>query len=249
MEQKTPGRLAGLRIAVTREEPGEMAELLQAEAAVVIHCPLIRIVPPAQSADLDARLNSIRDYDWLVFTSSNAVRMTIARGMPLVGPKVACVGESTANIAREAGLQVKLVPERQHVKGLIEAFAALPDRGRVLYPRSEIAAPTLKEGLKALGYAVDDPVAYRNEPDEDGMLQLEAAFSAGLDAIAFASPSAVRAAVVPIGREGLAKLRVYSIGPTTSAAVRDNEAQVMGEAAGHTVASLVEAIIEGEANG
>ncbi|MCA8914580.1 MAG: uroporphyrinogen-III synthase [Planctomycetes bacterium] len=249
MDQKTPGRLAGLRIAVTREEPGELAGLLGAERAEVIHCSLIRIVGPIDATELDTCLDHIGDYAWITFTSSNALRMTIQRGRALDGPSVACVGESTAATAREAGLQVALIPERRHVKGLIEAMAAQSGRGRVLYPRSDIAPGTLKEGLQALGYQVDDPVAYGNEPDMDGVETLGKALEQGLDAIVFASPSAVRAAIAPLGHAGLSGLQIYSIGPTTSAAIRENGLQVAGEAAGHTLSSLVDAVIEGQRNG
>jgi uroporphyrinogen-III synthase len=249
MEQKTPGRLAGLRIAVTREEPGELAALLQAEGAEVVHCPLIRVAP-VESAALSACFG--RDYDWIVFTSVNAVRVLLGkegqtpfpfrkRGLTLC---VACVGDTTAAAAREAGWNVSLVPERQHVKGLIEAFAALKQTGRVLYPRSEIAPGTLKEGLQALGYEVDDPVAYRTEPNETGMKQLKTAVADGLGVLAFASPSAVRNAAAAGAASGV---RTYSIGPTTSAAIRDAGMQLAGEAKTHDVASLVQAIIEGEA--
>lgn len=253
MNEGTPGRLHGLRIAITREQPGELAGLLQAEGATVVHSPLIRIVAADNSELL--RLLASHEYDWVVFTSSNALRFVVVEsglGHTLVpggktgrSPNVACVGESTAEEARGLGLRVHLVPKRQHLKGLLEAFAALTGSGRVLYPRSEIAPPTLKEGLQALGFAVDDPVVYRTLPDRQGMTAFAAQLKRGLDAVAFASPSAVRNAVTAVDG-ALKPLRLYSIGPSTSAALREAGLEVAAEAAEHSAAGLAQAIIEKE---
>jgi uroporphyrinogen III methyltransferase / synthase len=240
MSEETPGRLQGLRIAVTREQAGELAGLLADAGAEVVHCPLIRVAP-ATGGELAAAL--ARTYDWVVFTSSNALRFTMQAGVPRCA-NVACVGGSTADEARAHGLSVTLVPVRGHVKGLIEAFAALGlSGGSVLYPRSELAASTLKEGLQALGFTVDDPVAYRTLPDTAGMASL--AGQTDLQAIVLASPSAVACAANAIG-DRLGRLRIYSIGPTTSRAVREAGFQLTGEAAEHSTAGLVAVIIEKE---
>lgn len=253
MNEGTPGRLHGLRIAITREQPGELAGLLQAEGATVVHSPLIRVVAADHSELL--RLLASHEYDWVVFTSSNALRFVVVEsglGHTLVpggktgkSPNVACVGESTAEEARGLGLHVHLVPRRQHLKGLLETFAALPGRGRVLYPRSEIAPPTLREGLQALGFTVDDPVVYRTLADKAGMQAFAAQLRRGLDAVAFASTSAVHNAVTAVG-DALSQLRLYSIGPSTSAALRDAGLEVAGEAAEHSAAGLAQVIIEKE---
>jgi uroporphyrinogen-III synthase len=255
MGEETPGKLNGLRIAITREQPGELAGLLSAEGATVVHAPLIRVVA-ADSSEL-LRLLSSHKYDWVVFTSSNALRFVVLEagvghalapgGKPGQSPSVACVGESTAEEARGLGLSVNLVPQRQHLKGLLEAFAALPGRGRVLYPRSEVAPPTLKEGLQALGFTVDDPVVYRTLPDRHGMQAFAAQLKRGLDAVAFASPSAVRHAVEAVD-DALKHLRLYSIGPSTSAALREAGLEATAEAAEHSAAGLAQAIIEKESS-
>jgi uroporphyrinogen-III synthase len=232
MGKKTPKQSP--RIAITREHAGEMPTLLAAAGLAVTHCPLLRteLVNSATLADLVAR----HEYTWLVFTSARAVAaMTVTPAAA-----VACVGDSTAQVARDAGFDVQLVPQRQHVKGLIEAFARLATQtGRVLYPRSEIAPSTLKEGLQALGFVVDDPVAYRNAPDDAGMK----AFAAGhFDAATFASPSAVKYAVA--AGADMKHMKLFSIGPSTSAAIRDAGFGVCAEALEHSEAGLARAIIE-----
>lgn len=232
MGKETPSQ--SLRIAITREHAGELPALLAAAGLASTHCPLLRteLVNSSALADLVAR----HEYAWIVFTSGRAV--AAMKITPVAA--VACVGDSTAQLARDAGFDVQLVPQRQHVKGLIEAFAKLASQaGRVLYPRSEIAPSTLKEGLQALGFVVDDPVAYRNVPDETGMK----AFAAGqFDAAAFASPSAVKYAVA--AGADMKPMKLFSIGPSTSAAIRDAGLEVCAEALEHSEAGLARAIIE-----
>ena len=238
MGEETPGKLDGLTIAVTREEPGELARLLADEGARVLHFPLIRIVASGSVA-LAAAVE--QPWDWLVFTSVNAVLFMPGK---VKVAAVACVGDATAQEARRAGYNVDLLPTHQHIKGMIEAFAALDKRiGRVLYPRSELAPRTLVEGLRALGFSVDDPVAYRTLPDTDGIKALSQQM--GLQAIVFASPSAVRGGVKALG-ERLKEMRIYSIGPTTSHAVREAGHKVAAEAAEHSAAGLVQAVLEKE---
>lgn len=248
MKDDTPrGKLARLRIATTRDRPGVLDELLSRAGAQVLHAPLIRIVPPTDVSELRETLARASEYNWIVFTSSNALRMVMQIGLQPAGdaPAFACVGDSTAQEAAAAGWKVALTAGRQHVKGLIEAFSQLSNTsGRVLYPRSEIAPPTLKEGLQALGFMVDDPVAYRTLPDQSGMNLLKQS-AVRLDAVAFASPSAVDNAWAALG-ESLNRLRLFSIGPSTSARLRAHGLPVAGEALEHTAGGLAEAITAGK---
>ncbi|WFR68638.1 uroporphyrinogen-III synthase [Curtobacterium flaccumfaciens] len=99
-------------------------------------------------------------YGWLVVTSATAVRVVAGRVPCLPSDvRVACVGEATARAARDAGWRVDVVPADASAAGLVGALPA--DADRVLYPRSEIAASTLVDGLRARGIDVDDVVAYR----------------------------------------------------------------------------------------
>lgn len=250
MNEESPnGKLDGLRIATTREHAGVLDDILRAGGADVRHVPLIRIKGPDDDSDLRDALGRLSEYAWLVFTSSNALRMTLAAAGPALTAQetlsIACVGDTTAAEATKLGLRVSMIPERQHVKGLIEAFASLDQRdSRVLYPRSEIAPSTLKEGLQALGYVVDDPVTYRTLPNEEGMKLLSTQLHE-LHAIAFTSPSAVDNAWSAVGEE-LGKVHIYSIGPSTSAAIRGHGLSVQREAAIHTAEALAEVILRCE---
>ncbi|TDN44230.1 uroporphyrinogen-III synthase [Curtobacterium flaccumfaciens] len=114
----------------------------------------------------------VAGYGWLVVTSATAVRVVAERVARLPSDlRVAAVGEPTARAARAAGWVVDLVPAEASAAVLA---AALPDTtGTVLFPRSDIAAPTLVEGLVARGIDVDDVVAYRTVGTGDEPITLD----------------------------------------------------------------------------
>jgi uroporphyrinogen-III synthase len=240
--------LHDLRVAVTRDERGNRAlaaELIRLRAQV-IECPLIRIIPPQDPQPLADAVRNLADYDWLVLTSANAAHAMLEL-MDGSRPKVqvACIGEATAKFWRGPEREVDLVARRGTVKGLLEALAAheLKDQ-RILYPRSELAPDTLIAGLEALGAKVDAPVAYANRPDRDGMQALAAALAGNaLDVVTFASPSAVRNAVEACGA-ALSGVRIYSIGPSTTLALREHGLEPVAEAVDH---DLLRAILSREA--
>ncbi|XIH16751.1 hypothetical protein C1N75_00450 [Curtobacterium sp. SGAir0571] len=109
---------------------------------------------------------------WLVVTSATAVRVVSGRVPRLpAGVRVACVGEATARAAHEAGWPVDLVPDDESAVGLAAALPA--DGGPVFFPRSEIAATTLVDGLRARGIAVSEVVAYRTVGTGDDPIVLD----------------------------------------------------------------------------
>lgn len=242
MGQETPSRLSGKRIALTRPAWRELADLLERNSAQVLHIPLIRIAPPSRDELADC---TDKPYAWVAFTSANGVQAFVThpmRGRLAKNAKVACVGPSTAAAAVAAGLDVALVPQRPHVKGLLEAFVRVGGTGRVLFPRGELAPATLAEGLKALGFYVDDPVVYRTVPDMDGMKELARQLSA-LDAVVLASPSAVHNAAEACGT-ALRGVALFSIGHSTSAALGGHKLTPAGEALEPTAEAMLQAMQE-----
>lgn len=243
MAQKT---LGGVHIALTRESESnaELASLLAGAGAEIHDCPLIRITPPADSAPLLKALARVDDYDWLVLTSANAARAVFAHCRPETA-RVACIGPAAARLASEAGVKVALQPGKAHTKGMLEALAKVGVQGTtILWPRSELAPDTLKQGLMALGAAVDDPAAYGNEPDAKGFAEFTRLLRAGiLHAVAFASPSAVATAAGAIVGSAV---HCYSIGPSTTRSLRMLGVECT-EAKDHSAEGLAAAIIAGEA--
>jgi uroporphyrinogen-III synthase len=248
MESKT---LSHLHIALTREREANepLAVTLYERGATVYHCPLIRIAPPLNPTEFDAAVKALRRYDWLVFTSAHAVRAVLSRRSIPDRVRVACVGVATANEVLKSHENVTLAPTEASSKALADALAHVGvANARILWPRSEIAEARLKIDLEALGARVDAPVAYRNVPDHGGGTLLATLLSNHtLNAIAFASGSAVKYAIAAAG-ERLGSVRLYSIGPSTSLVLTTAGLKIAGEATDHSAAGLAQAILAGESN-
>jgi uroporphyrinogen III methyltransferase/synthase len=232
-EELAPRPLAGLRVAVTRpaEQGPDWIAALHAAGAVPESVPLVRVEPLPEPADLDAGLARLAEYDAVLLTSANAARAFAARaaalGVPLSGVTALCVGPATAAAAAKAGLAAAVPAARGDADGLLAALrAAGPLAGRrYLLPRADQARDRLPEGLRAGGARVDAPVAYRTLPVPEGARALRGRLVRGaLDALTFASPSAVRsfAAVLdPEAREACRRAIVAAVGPATAAALRE----------------------------
>jgi uroporphyrinogen-III synthase len=250
--------LCGLRIAVTR--PRHQAEgligRLESLGAEVLQFPTIEILPLSDPEPLDDALRRLPDTHWVIFTSVNAVDAVLARlaamGMPagaLSAVKVCAIGPATAERLCAAKVSVDLMPARYTAQGILAEMERRGDvRGRrFLLPRADIAPEALTEGLRRLGAETIEVAAYRTvpagpPPDEmvRRLLDGEVSF------ITFTSSSTVESFVRILGRDRAAKLpatvRCASIGPTTSATLREHGLPVSVEAEPHTIDGLVEAI-------
>lgn len=225
--------LFGRRVLVTRseEQAADLVEALCCAGAEPVVVPLIRMLPAEDPAPLDAVLARLPEYDFLVFTSANAVRYTAARarerGVELArcAATVVCVGPATERAARAAGLPVNLLPSgRYDAEGVLALLRRLAPRGRrFLIPRSALAGEALPEGLRGEGAQVDAPVAYRTLPAQVDAAALRAELQAGsLAALSFTSPSAVRhfAALLDApAREAARRAVVAAIGAVTAEAL------------------------------
>ena len=212
--------LAGTRIVVTRPESKPLAEALGLLGADVSIVPLIEIRPVEDPRALDAAVEDLSSYDWVVFTSINGVAAVGERlsGIGRAG-RVAAVGPVTADAVRALGVEPSFVAQRASE----DIAAGLgPLQGvRVLLPQADIADPRLADELRESGAAVDTVVAYRTvevEPSLWGVLPLRIA-----DAIVLASGSAVRSLASIAGSlEGLGESTLLvCIGPKTAAVARE----------------------------
>lgn len=253
--------LKGLRIAVTRERgrAQEMADLFTNQGARAIVCPLITFLPPQDWKEADDAIAKMRDFSWVVFTSINGVGYFCNRILDkgrkldeLKGRRIACVGEATAAELRRFGLTSDYIPEQQSSEELLAALSRMVKLSgqKLLLPRGDLASPLLREGLRKQGAQVTDPVVYRNVPDAEGAQALKAALKAdGVDVVCFTSPSAATNALKALGAEAkalLARTRVYSIGPMTSRAIRDEGIDLTAEATQHDMPGLVEVVVKAE---
>ncbi|HEY7820248.1 MAG TPA: uroporphyrinogen-III synthase [Vicinamibacteria bacterium] len=247
--------LAGRTILVTRPRgrSASLASALRSLGAEVIEAPAIAIEPPADFGPLDRALSRLPTYDWLVFTSANAVDAVFDR-LKEIRPndspstrKVAAVGPATAESLRERGLEADLVPGKFVAE---EVFRALLERGEVverrfLFPAADIARETLPELLRGAGALVEVVVAYRTVPAGDVLKSASSLVERGdVDLVTFTSASTARsffARVDPRALEG--RTKTASIGPVTSAALRDLGVSPDVEAERSTTEGLVEAIL------
>lgn len=244
--------LFGKRIVVTRAsaQASGLRDALARRGAEVLELPALR-VEPLDAAPLHAALQRIDGYDWIVVTSQNAVallwdalRASGRDARALAAVRIACVGRSTADALLARGLAADVVPRRFVAEAVLEALSARDDvRGRrALYVAAEGARPVLPDGLIALGCTVDIVRAYRTVSDRDGAGALRGALADGaVDAVTFASASAVHGFVDAVGTELARRAPAVSIGPVTSAAVRDAGLTLGAEASEATIAALVEA--------
>ena len=236
---QTNSPLEGRRILLTREKPlsTEQAARLKALGASVLHVPTIQTAPPESWQPLDGAIEQIRVYDWLIFTSANAVAYFADRlyrklgGEPDLkqGPLVCAIGHATASEAERRSIQVNLLTESANSEELLQAIvdraggeAAL--RGlRMLLPRSDIARDLLPEGLTRLGVEVDSVETYRTvAPAIDRHALLKELEARPLDVATFTSPSTVDNFVDYVGKERISEILgtalIACIGPTTAAA-------------------------------
>jgi uroporphyrinogen-III synthase len=208
--------LGGRRVAVTRPDPGELGDRLAMLGAIVVHVPLIEIGAPADGgAALASAVARLPSFDWLVVTSVNGASRVGTAVAAHRAVRLAAVGPATAStLAELAGRPVDLVPAVHRAEGLLAEFPSGP--ARVLLPQADRAGPQLADGLAAKGCDVEVVHAYstlgrRPSPAERSAL-------AGLDAVVFASGSAVTAWVAA-GDLALPPV-VVAIGPSTERAAR-----------------------------
>jgi len=219
------------RILVTRrsEQTRSLVDALSALGATVVEVPLIAQEPPEDGGPLDRALGRLASYEWLAFTSANAVDAVADRLDQLGGKlparlRLASVGPATAHAIAErfTGRGVDLQPvSRYRAEGLVEAFRALDLAGQhVLLPVSDRARDTLAAGLRAQGARVETVIAYRTVTPGDASDRLQGVLAEPLDLVILASPSAVDGLTGILG-ERARGLAVAVIGPVTEQAARD----------------------------
>ena len=254
--------LFGKRVLVTRPR-GQAAELvdeLESMGAEVVEAPMLRIEPPDDYGPLDAACANAGSFEWIVFSSTNAVESFMRRLLhgandvrALGGVKLCCVGATTAESLAEYRLKADLVPNEYRAEVLVQALSqAGPLSGvRVLLPHADIAREVIASELRNHGADVTEVVAYRTvatEPEREGDPDVyRMLLERKLDVVTFTSPSAVRNLVSSLGAEPAADLlrttTVASIGPVTAEAATQCGIQTSVMPEKYTVAALVAAIV------
>ena len=240
--------LRGRTVVVTRaaHQAGRLTQKLATAGAVVVEMPTVALSGPADGgAAMAAAAARAGSYDWVVFTSANAVERFVSLlrdGRDLAGARIAAIGPGTAAALAERHLVADLVPHRFVAESLVEAFPDPPAPGStVLAPIAAGARPVLADGLRAKGWTVDVVEAYRTEPVAPPADVLAAAAAA--DAIAFTSASAVEGYVASAGRSAVPPV-VVCIGPVTAEAAEGAGLTVTAVASESTLDGVVSSLIE-----
>jgi uroporphyrinogen III methyltransferase/synthase len=226
------GPLAGRTVVVTRAaaQAQRFVELLEAAGARVLPAPAIAIEPPPSWEPLDAALDALDEFTWVVFTSVNGVAMVgrrlAARGAAwtaIARKRVAAIGPATAEALAEHGVRVEVVPREYRAEGLVARLGPLLAPGaRLLLPRARETRDVLVVELRKLGVDVVEVPAYQTRRAEDGAARLREALRAGaVDVVTFTSSSTARnfaELFTDEERRGwLGRVAIASIGPVTAA--------------------------------
>ena len=234
--------LFGWRVLVprTKEQSSDVCEMLRAYGAVPIEVPTISVEPPRTPQQMDRAIQGLVSgrYQWIGFTSANAVRAIREKfeaygldARSLAGLKIAAVGEATAAALVAFGVKPDLVPQGEHsAAGLLEEWphydAEIDPIDRVFLPRADISTEQLAAGLQAIGWEVDDIVAYRTVRAAPPPAETrEAIKTGGFDAVLFTSSSTVRNLVGIAGKPHASTI-VAAIGPATAETVKEHGLRV-----------------------
>lgn len=246
--------LFGKRILVTRaaRQAGPLAALLRDEAAEPVLAPTIRLAPAPDAGVVRDAVGHLGQYDWVLFTSANAVDAVFAAlsdvGLDtraLAGPQLCAIGKKTEDALAAHGIQPDLVPEDARAEGVVEALRPrIAPGAKILLPRAKVARELVPDALRAAGASVDVIAVYENLPPG----QKEAARIRSLvdpeecDAVFFTSSSTVQNLVDLLGRDAASRLNaldLFSIGPITTKTAESLGLDVTATADEASIESLV----------
>jgi len=250
--------LFGWRVLVprTKEQAEGVSDLLRARGAVPEQVPTIAVEPPRTPQQMERAVKGLVTgrYQWIAFTSTNAVRAIREKfeeygldARAFAGVKVAAVGDSTARALREFGIMPDLVPSgEQSAEGLADDWPAYDDVldpiNRVLLPRADIATEALVARLTDLGWEAEDVTAYRTVRASPPPAPVrEAIKGGGFDAVLFTSSSTVRNLIGIAGKPHAVTV-IAVIGPQTAKTAAEFGLRVDVMAPTPSVTELVEAL-------
>ena len=258
--------LAGCRVLVSRakKQAGALSSALRELGCRVIEIPFIELREPSSYQPLDSALRNLAAYDWLILTSVNGVEALFARlakkqidASALSHLKITAIGPATRKAIEQHGLRVAVTPKEYVAESVVTALRRRVKGKRVLLVRAKIARDVIPRELRNAGAEVDVVEAYETVVPKSSETRLRALLAKKTlrpHAITFTSSSTVRNFVELLGlrsaRAALKKptrhhgVHTASIGPVTSATLREFGLPVDIEAEEYTIPGLVAAIIK-----
>jgi uroporphyrinogen III methyltransferase / synthase len=242
----------------TKDQAGPTITRLESYGATGVVVPTISVEPPRTPQQMERAVKGLVTgrYEWIGFTSVNAVRAVRERleefgldARAFSGLKIAAVGGVTAGALREWGIVPDLVPSGENsARGLLDdwpPFDELLDPiNRVFLPRADIATDTLVAGLQEMGWEVDDVTAYRTVRAAPPAAHIREAIKGGqFDAAVFTSSSTVRNLVGIAGKPHPSTI-VACIGPATAKTAEEHGLRVDVLAPEATSDALVDALAD-----
>ena len=253
--------LFGWRVLVprTKEQAASLTTRLRGYGAVPEEVPTISVEPPRNPQQMDKAVRGLVEgrYEWIAFTSVNAVKAVREKfeeygldARAFSGLKIAAVGDKTAEAIAAWGLRADLVPSEEHqsAAGLLEEWPPYDDVldpiNRVFLPRADIATETLVAGLIDLGWECDDVTAYRTVRATPPPAPTRDAIKTGkFDAVVFTSSSTVRNLVGIAGKPHPSTV-IAVIGPATAKTAEEHGLRVDVLASKPDVEVLVDALAD-----
>jgi uroporphyrinogen III methyltransferase/synthase len=251
--------LFGKRIVVTRSrnQASVFAEMLIDQGATTIEFPTIDVVPPTSWAELDDALGAIETYQWIIFTSANAIKYFMERLRSLgkdlrilKGVQICVIGPKTAEALEQYGLRADLIPAEFKAEGVLAALGGAEVKGRkFLIPRAKLAREIIPDKLRELGATVTVAVAYENvKPIADAARVKKLFEEKKIAAVTFTSSSTVHNFVEILGQKGyktlLEGVAVACIGPVTAKTAEELGMKTDIMPGEYTIPALVGAMVE-----
>jgi len=267
MAEKT---LTGFRVIVgrARHQAGALSSGLRALGAEVTEIPFIEIHQPRSYKPLDTALKNLHQYDWLILTSVNGVEAFWQRlnklrltKRHLKHLKVAAIGPATRKAIEKHGLRVNVVPEEYVAESVVEALRNEVPGKRVLLVRAQVARDVIPRELRAFGAKVDVVEAYETIIPQSSRTRLREILKNPKRRphfIIFTSSSTARNFVALLGKKAwnerphpakaspINSIRLASIGPVTSATLRELGLRVDIEAKEYTIPGLISALVKSQ---
>jgi uroporphyrinogen-III synthase len=249
--------LGGTRILVgrARHQAGSLSASLRGLGAAVIEIPFIEIQKPKSYQPLDHVLKNIKSYDWLILTSANGVEAMWQRVRKLRLTRrnlkhlqIAAIGPVTKAAIVKHGLKVKMVPEEYVAESVVKGLRDKIKGKRVVLVRAKVARDVIPEELRKAGAQVDVVEAYETVVPDKSRTRLRMLMQSSRrpHIVIFTSSSTAKnfAELIGEARDGIQNnVQFASIGPVTSATLRELQMPVAIEAREFTMGGLIRAIV------